>query len=79
MAEGLKLLAYFQGRHNLAMRFITHALRVEAKVCDQVAVMSKGEVVEYGSAAQVFGAPSHAYTRALFEAAPGKGYEFGEG
>jgi peptide/nickel transport system ATP-binding protein len=61
------------------MLFITHDLRVAAKVCDQVAVMSKGEVVEYGSAAQVFGAPSHAYTRALFEAAPGKGYEFGVG
>jgi peptide/nickel transport system ATP-binding protein len=78
-AQVLKLLADIRDRLNLAMLFITHDLRVAAKVCDQVAVMSKGEVVEYGSAAQVFGAPSHAYTRALFEAAPGKGYEFGAG
>jgi peptide/nickel transport system ATP-binding protein len=78
-AQVLRLLADIRDRLNLAMLFITHDLRVAAKVCDQVAVMSKGEVVEYGSAAQVFGAPSHAYTRALFEAAPGKGYEFGVG
>jgi peptide/nickel transport system ATP-binding protein len=41
--------------------------------------MSQGRVVEYGPAAQVFGAPSHAYTKALFEAAPGRGFEFGAG
>jgi peptide/nickel transport system ATP-binding protein len=58
--------------------FITHDLRVAAQVCDQVAVMSKGRVVEYGSAAQVFGAPQHAYTRALFDAAPGRHFRFGQ-
>jgi peptide/nickel transport system ATP-binding protein len=78
-AQVLRLLADIRERLNLAMLFITHDLRVAAQVCDDVVVMSKGRVVEYGTAAQVFGAPSHAYTQALFEAAPGKGFEFGQG
>jgi peptide/nickel transport system ATP-binding protein len=59
------------------MLFITHDLRVAAQVCDDVAVMSKGRIVEYGPATQVFRTPQHEYTRALFEAAPGRGFEFG--
>ena len=55
------------------MLFITHDLRVAAQICDYVAVMSKGRVVEYGSAEQVFGAPRDDYTKALFAAAPGQG------
>jgi peptide/nickel transport system ATP-binding protein len=50
---------------------------VASQVCDQLAVMSRGQVVEYGPAAQVFGNPQHAYTRALFAAAPGRGFSFG--
>jgi peptide/nickel transport system ATP-binding protein len=73
----LELLDDIRTRLNLAMLFITHDLRVAAQICDDVAVMSKGEVVEYGSARQVFGAPQHVYTRALFDAAPGKGFDFG--
>ncbi|MBL8380395.1 MAG: ABC transporter ATP-binding protein [Burkholderiales bacterium] len=76
-AQVLELLDEIRDRMNLAMLFITHDLRVAAQVCDHVAVMSKGRVVEYGAAAQVFGAPQHAYTQALFAAAPGRGYEFG--
>ncbi|HYF60707.1 MAG TPA: ABC transporter ATP-binding protein [Burkholderiaceae bacterium] len=78
-AQVLRLLADIRERLNLAMLFITHDLRVAAQVCDDVVVMSQGRVVEYGPAAQVFGAPSHAYTKALFEAAPGRGFEFGAG
>ncbi len=78
-AQVLRLLADIRERLNLAMLFITHDLRVAAQVCDDVVVMSKGKVVEYGPAAQVFGAPTHAYTKALFEAAPGRGFEFGSG
>jgi peptide/nickel transport system ATP-binding protein len=40
--------------------------------------MHKGEVVEYGTATEVFAAPRHAYTRSLFDAAPGKDWEFGK-
>ena len=78
-AQVLELLADIRQRLNLAMLFITHDLRVAAQVCDEVVVMSQGEVVEHGPTAQVFEAPRHAYTRALFEAAPGKGFAFGVG
>ena len=53
-------------------------LRVAAQICDYVAVMSKGRVVEYGSAEQVFGSPRDDYTKALFAAAPGRHWEFGK-
>ena len=76
-AQVLKLFEEIRSRLNLAMLFITHDLRVASQVCDHLAVMSKGEVVEYGSAAQVFGSPQHAYTKALFSAAPGKDFSFG--
>jgi peptide/nickel transport system ATP-binding protein len=75
-AQVLQLLEEIRERLNLAMLFITHDLRVAAQVCDHLAVMSRGEVVEYGPAHQVFSAPAHEYTRALFEAAPGRDYPF---
>ncbi len=76
-AQVLALLAEIRSRLNLAMLFITHDLRVAAQVCDQVAVMQHGRVVEYGPAREVFLAPRHEYTRALFAAAPGRGFAFG--
>jgi peptide/nickel transport system ATP-binding protein len=78
-AQVLKLLEEIRERLNLAMLFITHDLRVAAQVCDQLAVMSKGEVVEYGPAQDVFESPRHEYTKALFDAAPGRDFEFGAG
>jgi peptide/nickel transport system ATP-binding protein len=75
-AQVLQLFEEIRGRLNLAMLFITHDLRVASQVCDHLAVMSKGQVVEYGPAHQVFGAPQHEYTRALFAAAPGRGFQF---
>jgi peptide/nickel transport system ATP-binding protein len=59
------------------MLFITHDLRVAAQVCDQVAVMQRGRIVEYGPAREVFRTPRHEYTRALFAAAPGRSFAFG--
>ena len=76
-AQVLQLLEEIRTRLNLAMLFITHDLRVAAQVCDHVAVMSQGRVVEYGPAEEIFLRPKHAYTRALFEAAPGRDFAFG--
>jgi peptide/nickel transport system ATP-binding protein len=73
----LKLLDDVRQRFDLAVLFITHDLRVAAQICDRIAVMQRGIVVEQGPTAEVFGAPKHEYTRALFEAAPGRDIEFG--
>jgi len=77
-AQVLDLLDQVRRRFDLAMLFITHDLRVAAQVCDHVAVMLEGEVVEQGSVAEVFGNPRHAYTRALLDAAPGRDWTFGK-
>ena len=76
-AQVLTLLEQIRDRMQLAMLFITHDLRVAAQVCDTVAVMSEGRVVEYGAARELFSNPQHDYTRALFEAAPGRDFVFG--
>ena len=73
-AQVLRLLADLRARLGLSMIFITHDLRVAAQICDQVAVMRAGAVVEQGDAAAVLGAPRHAYTQALIAAVPGRGW-----
>ena len=75
-AQVLGLLEEIRARLDLAMLFITHDLRVAAQVCDQVAVMQAGRIVEYGPAERVFLQPVHDYTRALFAAAPGRNFAF---
>jgi peptide/nickel transport system ATP-binding protein len=76
-AQVLALLDEIRSRLELAMLFITHDLRVAAQVCDQLAVMQAGRIVEYGPAAQVFAEPRHPYTQALLAAAPGRNFAFG--
>ena len=68
----LELLADLKTRLNLAMVFITHDLGVAAEICDRIAVMQRGKVVEIGPAAQVLGNPSTDYTRSLMAAMPGR-------
>ena len=75
-AQVLELLEEIRQRLNLAMLFITHDLRVAAQVCDDIVVMSKGEVVEYGAALEVFSTPKHPYTQTLFATAPGRDFPF---
>jgi len=75
-AQVLELLEEIRTRLNLAIIFITHDLRVAAQVCDDIAVMSRGEVVEYGQTHEVFARARHPYTQALFAAAPGRGFPF---
>jgi peptide/nickel transport system ATP-binding protein len=75
-AQVLKLLDEVRRKFNLAVLFITHDLRVAAQVCDRIAVMQRGVIVEQGTTSEVFAAPRHEYTKALFEAAPGRNREF---
>jgi peptide/nickel transport system ATP-binding protein len=70
-AQVLKLLAELRQRLGLSIVFITHDLRVAAQICDLVAVMKDGEVVEQGLAGDVFGHPRHPYTQALLNSIPG--------
>ncbi|HET9339756.1 MAG TPA: ABC transporter ATP-binding protein [Casimicrobiaceae bacterium] len=72
-AQVLKLLDEIRARLALTMLFITHDLRVAAQVCDRIAVMREGRIVEQGPVAEVYAAPRHEYTRALLAAAPGRG------
>ena len=71
-AEILRLLESLKERLNLSMLFITHDLRVAAQVCDRVAVMQRGRIVEQGPVGSVFADPQHEYTRALLESVPGR-------
>ena len=76
-AQVLRLLDDIRKRLGLTMLFITHDLRVAAQVCDTVAVMQRGKVVEYGDVARIFADPQDDYTRALIDAAPGRHANFG--
>jgi len=67
----LTLLADIKARLQLSMLFVTHDLRVALQVCDRIAVMRQGSIVEIASAQAIFAAPQHPYTRALFAAVPG--------
>ncbi len=78
-AQVLSLLDEIRQRLNLAMLFITHDLRVAAQVCDRVAVMSRGRIVESGTAVDVFTHPRNDYTKALLAAAPGRRWDFSGG
>jgi oligopeptide/dipeptide ABC transporter ATP-binding protein len=69
-AQYLKLLRDIQKERNLALIFITHNLGIVARMCDSVAVMYAGRVIEQGPVRQIFNAPTHPYTRALIESIP---------
>jgi peptide/nickel transport system ATP-binding protein len=69
-ARMLDLLLELQDELNLAYVFISHDISVIRYMCDRVAVMHRGKVVETGEATQVCDNPSHAYTKALLSAVP---------
>ncbi|MEW6203787.1 MAG: ABC transporter ATP-binding protein [Pseudomonadota bacterium] len=69
-AQILNLLKRLQTETGVAMLFITHNLAVVQYLADEVVVLRHGEVVERGSAEQLFANPQHAYTRQLIDAAP---------
>ena len=69
-AQILELLSQLQAREGMAIILITHNLGVVAEMCDEVAVMYLGRVVELGSVDAIFHAPRHPYTRALLQSMP---------
>ncbi|WP_327523847.1 ABC transporter ATP-binding protein [Bosea sp. (in: a-proteobacteria)] len=71
-AQVLKLLVELRDKLSLSMIFITHDLRVAAQICDRIAIMQRGEVVEQGVTAEIFAAPQHPYTQRLLSAVPGR-------
>ncbi|MFC1848405.1 ABC transporter ATP-binding protein [Chloroflexota bacterium] len=69
-AQYLRLLKDLQQKHNTSMLFITHDFGIVAKVCDRIAVMYAGRIVEQGKVREVFTNPAHPYTKALLQALP---------
>lgn len=69
-AQILDLLGQLREKFSLSMLFISHDLGVVSRVSDRIAVMYRGQIVESGSARQVFAAPAHDYTRGLLNSIP---------
>jgi peptide/nickel transport system ATP-binding protein len=69
-AQILTLLQQLQARERMAIMLITHNLGVVAEMCDEVAVMYLGRIVERGPVDAIFHAPRHPYTRALLRSIP---------
>jgi peptide/nickel transport system ATP-binding protein len=68
----LKLLDQIQRETGVSMIFITHDLRVASQICDEIAVMHRGQIVERGPPSQIFLDPKSSYTRELVAAIPGE-------
>jgi oligopeptide/dipeptide ABC transporter ATP-binding protein len=72
-AQILELLAELQRELGMALLLISHDLGIVAEMCDRVAVMYAGEIVEAAAAEELYAAPKHPYTRALFASLPTRG------
>lgn len=69
-AQYLRLLKELQQQRRVALIFITHDFGIVAKMCDRVAVMYAGRIVEQGGVRHIFNTPSHPYTQALLASLP---------
>lgn len=69
-AQVLQLINELKTKNNTALILITHDMGVVAEVCDEVAIVYAGQVMEYGDKFQIFDHPSHPYTIGLFGAIP---------
>ncbi len=65
----LKLLVKLRDEYNLSYLFISHDMQVVRRICDNVAVMYKGEIVEYATPEEIFSSPKQEYTKKLINAA----------
>ena len=74
-AEILDLLQTLCERRGLTFLFISHDLNVVGAVCDRIAVMQAGEIVEEGPADQILSCPQHPYTQRLLSSRPGQDSE----
>ncbi len=66
----LNLISVLVDQHGLTMLFVSHDLTVVRHVCDSVAVLRQGQLVESGPIAQVYDSPQHDYTRQLLASVP---------
>ena len=69
-AQILELMRSLQKEFGMSILFITHDLGTVANMCDNVAVMYLGEIVEYGTVRQIFHNPQHPYTKGLLRSLP---------
>ena len=69
-AQILNLLKEIKQKRNLSMLFVTHDFAVARFLCDDIAVMYQGRLVEYAPAEELFTSPQHPYTQALLSAVP---------
>ena len=74
-AQVLDLLRELRQKMELSILFITHDLRVAAQLCDRIAVMQKGKLVEIGTVHDIFLDPQQEYTRKLLAAVPGADWD----
>jgi peptide/nickel transport system ATP-binding protein len=69
-AQVLDMMTALRAKKGMALIMITHDLGVVAKMCDSVAVMYAGKIVEYGTLEDIFNHPKHPYTEGLFNSLP---------
>ena len=77
-AQVIRLFAHLQAELGLTLIFISHQLGTVAQLCERVAIMYRGTLVEAGPTAEVFATPRHGYTAALIRAHPGRGLRLRE-
>ena len=77
-ARIVRLIAELQDRHDTSVLYISHDLSLVRRICDRIAVMYAGRIVEIGPADEVFNHPRHPYTRGLLAAIPSMASERGE-
>jgi oligopeptide/dipeptide ABC transporter ATP-binding protein len=77
-ARIMELIKDLQSRHKSAVLYISHDLSLIRRVCDRVAVMYAGRIVEIGTTEEIFANPLHPYTRGLLAAIPSRTHERGQ-